>query len=206
MLLALLYESRGILATKEGTMSKELWVIVADGFEEIEALTPVDCLRRVGASVRLLSLGAPLVTGARGIVVKADDTLANCFSPDSDEALPDAIILPGGLGGAKALAAKHLVGEAILAVEEAGGLVAAICAAPALVLAPLGLLDNKSWTCYPGMEEGIAAGSWSADRVVLDGQLITARGPGCAAEFSLAIVEALYGSGPRVQLANAMVI
>lgn len=188
-------------------MSKELWVILADGFEEIEALTPVDCLRRAGASVKIVSLGAPLVTGARGIVVKADDTLVNCVSKDDEKSpLPDGIILPGGLGGAKALAASSLVGEVLREQDAAGGLVAAICAAPALVLAPSGLLEERRWTCYPGMEEGIAAGSWSADRVVVDGRLVTARGPGCAMEFSLALVEVLYGEGPRALLAEALVL
>lgn len=182
---------------------KDVWICLAEGFEEVEALTPADYLRRVGARVSLLSLDPGPVSGARGIRVLSDGLLAEALGPKAK--LPDCIVVPGGMPGSRNLASSPLVARALSAVEASGGFVAGLCAAPALVLAPLGLLDTLRWTCYPGMEEGIAAGQWQADRVVVDGKLVTGRGAGCAEEFSLVLVGLLFGGDAREKLAKALV-
>ncbi len=184
-------------------MSKEVWVCLAHGFEEVEALSPVDYLRRAGAKVSLLSLERErLVAGAHDIRVESDAFFLDVFKEGGK--LPDALVLPGGLPASETLAKSAALAKAILATLATRGLIAAICAAPALVLAPTGMLSERRWTCYPTMEEGLNVGVWVADRVVKDGRLITARGPGCAEEFSLAIIEELFGKEEKNKIAEAI--
>jgi len=163
-------------------------VILADGFEEIEAVTPIDILRRAGIEVVVAGLDKTAVTGARGITVQADILLTEFTGR------PDAVILPGGMPGATNLAASSAVKALLAEAEDGGGIIAAICAAPAVVLAPMGLLKGKQATCYPGMEEDFPDGAgYTGQGVTIDGRIITASGVGTAMEFSLALVEALAG-------------
>ncbi len=166
------------------------YIFLADGFEEIEALTPVDLLRRAGVDVMTVAVGEfREVTGAHGITVEADLLL-----DDEDMADADLLVAPGGMPGAKNLADSRKVCELFRHQAERGALVAAICAAPAVLLAPLGITAGKRATCYPGFEEALTAGGATHvgdERVVRDSNVITANGPSSAIPFALALVDAL---------------
>lgn len=178
-------------------------VIFADGFEEVEALAPVDTLRRAGASVVMAALKKNkelTAEGSHGITVKCDAALENV---NCDEF--DAVVIPGGLRGAKNLAASSLVGECLKSTDRRGALVCAICASPALVLYPLGILDGRKAVCYPGMEIENSRAQFLTDRVCRDKNIITSRGAGCAMEFALEIVKALFGEEKALSLHDGMV-
>ena len=179
-------------------MPSKAIIVLAEGFEEIEAVTPADILRRAEVDVDLVGLDATEVTGAHGIVFRADRLLAH-----SENA--DAVILPGGLPGADNLAASETLAAVLKAQAAAGKLIAAICATPAFVLAPHGLLDGKRATCYPGCEErfGPTTTCVTAD-VVEDGNILTSRGPGTAFAFGLALARRLAGAHAADQLAATM--
>ncbi len=171
-------------------MSKT-YVILADGFEEVEALTVVDFLRRAGIDTVTLSINKSVaVKGAHGIEVAADGII-------NPEAMNGAemIVLPGGMPGASNLADCAEVVEVLLEQNRRGGKIAAICAAPAVVLAPIGVLEGKHATAYPGFEEGLEAGGATVkqQRVVKDGNIITANGPSSATPFALSIIETIKG-------------
>ncbi|MGB2631265.1 MAG: DJ-1 family glyoxalase III [Candidatus Omnitrophota bacterium] len=169
-------------------MKKKAIVVLANGFEEVEAATPIDVLRRAGIDVIVAGLEDDTVTGAHGMMFKTDTVL------EKIKTLPDAVIFPGGMPGAENLARSSKVKDMILAMDSGKKLIAAICASPALVLAPLGVLDGKKATCYPGMDENFSAKVKCAkEKVVQDGNVITSRGPGTAFDFSLKIAENLAG-------------
>lgn len=166
-------------------------LLLAEGFEEVEAVTPIDFLRRAGVEVRVAAIGAQrLVKGARDISVQADCLIGE-LPPDVD-----GVIVPGGGGGADRLAASPAALELIRRCFAAGKLVAAICAAPAVVLSAAGILKGRRATCSPSFADRLAAGGAAVlpDRVVVDGNLITSRGPGTAAEFALALIEKIVGA------------
>jgi len=162
-------------------------LLLAPGFEEVEAVTPADFLRRAGIDVRLVGVGGRLVEGSHGIRLEADLTLEELAEE------PEGVILPGGMPGAANLAASPAAVELIRRVHSQGRLVAAICAAPAVVLEPAGVLAGKRATCFPGFEERFTTARFSASRVVVDGNLITSRGPGTAAEFAVKLIEHIAG-------------
>ncbi|MFH0985319.1 MAG: DJ-1 family glyoxalase III [Candidatus Omnitrophota bacterium] len=169
-------------------MAKTAVVILAEGFEEIEAIAPIDVLRRAGVRVTIAGVSGLQVKSSRGIGVQADVLLKDVLE------LPDAVILHGGVPGTANLARSEEVGAFIRKMNAAGKLVAAICAAPAAVLAPLGILDGKKVTCYPGCESEFSEKTTHSDEaVVVDGNVITSRGPGTALEFALAIAVRLAG-------------
>jgi 4-methyl-5(b-hydroxyethyl)-thiazole monophosphate biosynthesis len=169
-------------------MAKTAVVILADGFEEVEAIAPVDVLRRSGVRVTIAGVGGSRIKSSRGIGVEAEKPVEDITE------LPDAVILPGGLPGASNLARSAGVGEFIKKMNAAGKIVAAICAAPAVVLAPLDVLDGKKATCYPGCETDFSKKTvYVKDRVVTDGNIITSQGPGTALEFALTIAARLAG-------------
>jgi 4-methyl-5(b-hydroxyethyl)-thiazole monophosphate biosynthesis len=179
-------------------MPKKAIVILAEGFEEIEAVTAVDILRRAGINVTVAGVSDIKVTGARGLAMIADKKLE---ATDMDF---DACVLPGGMPGAANLASSEKVRTIITKMNREGKIVAAICASPAVVLAPLGILKNKSATCYPGMQENIGKETnYKKNNVVVDGNIITSRGPATALEFSLTIAEKLSGKeiSDRVKIA-----
>ena len=189
-------------------MPKKAIVLLADGFEEVEAITPVDYLRRAGVEVTTAATGSgPIVTGARSVPVRADTTLAELAQQGkAAAALWDAVILPGGIPGAPNLAASTEAGSLITEMAAAGKWVCAICASPALVLAPLGLLARKAFTCYPGMEAKVPEGKWSPERVVTDGAIITSRGAGTAGLFAIAIISALCGEAEGSKIAQSVLL
>ena len=164
-----------------------IYVLLADGFEEIEALTPVDMLRRAGYDVRTVSIAEKTVLGAHNIPVVAD--LA------AEEATAEGVrmvILPGGMPGTKHLVASPFVEEMLRAVFRTGGRLAAICAAPT-VLARYGYLDGKRATCFPGFEEKLGGAVYTDLPVVTDGKITTAKDMTEALAFSVALLAALDG-------------
>lgn len=164
-------------------MSKII-VLLAEGFEELEAFAPVDLLRRAGAEVQTLSITEhTTVTGARGIRAVADGTLA-----DLDFDSMKMLILPGGYPGYVNLGESSAVCDVVTRAYEAGKTVAAICGAPS-VLGKLDLLTDKKATCYPGMEEELHCKEVSFEKVVEDGNIITSRGAGTAIDFALKLIE-----------------
>jgi len=179
---------------------KKTAMLFANGFEEVEALTVVDLLRRVGIVCDMVSLdGAAQITGSHGITVAADKGFD---AADFDEY--DALLLPGGQPGTSNLAADGRVLALLREFCGAGKLTAAICAAPT-VLAKAGLLEGRRAVCYPGLEGsliGAAPGTASVER---DGTVITSRGVGTAIPFALALVEYLDGAERAEALAKAIV-
>ena len=178
-------------------------VILADGFEEVEALAPIDVLRRSGASVTVAGLKPErgnLVRGAHDVWVRCDVELC-----DVREDRFDAIVLPGGMPGALNLHKSEVVNSMVLDTYKRGDLVCAICASPAFVLAPTGILDGKKATCYPGCEEKYSHLNFCGERVVRDGNVITGAGPGTALEFGLLISEALFGKEVSSKIHSDMI-
>jgi protein deglycase len=176
-------------------MSRVL-VPLAQGFEEIEAVTLVDLLRRAGIEVHTAALDGPRVTGSHGIAVMADIALDAVRVDDYD-----MILLPGGLPGAEHLKADARVISLLRRFAADGRYTAAICAAPS-VLAHAGLLEGRAATSFPGfLNPGSAPGiRLHEDPVVIDGKVATSRGPGTAMEFGLALIELLEGAELREQV------
>jgi len=161
-------------------------VPLANGFEEIEAVTIIDVLRRAGVDVTVAGVSELDVVGAHGIRIQADLHLA-----DAARDTYDAVVLPGGLPGATNLRDDPRVLAAVREVVDQGGTAAAICAAP-IVLEAAGLLRGRRVTCYPGFGVDLrSAADVVEDRVVEDGQIVTSRGPGTAMDFALALVARL---------------
>jgi 4-methyl-5(b-hydroxyethyl)-thiazole monophosphate biosynthesis len=161
-------------------------VLLADGFEEVEGITQIDFLRRAGIEVVTAGVTGKTIEGGHGIRIEADTKLKKIGTDF------DAVVIPGGKGGADNIAASR---DAIELIEEylrKGKLVAAICASPGVVLGPNGILEGKRATCYPGFEDGFPESATHVeDRVVVDGNLITSKGPGTAALFAVEIIRYL---------------
>jgi 4-methyl-5(b-hydroxyethyl)-thiazole monophosphate biosynthesis len=174
---------------------KHVAVLLADGFEEVEAITQVDFLRRAELDVAVLGVTGQSVTGGHGIVVHADRLLSDYAE------VPDAVVIPGGTRGAENIAHSSDALSLVSRCLEDGKLVAAICAAPGVVLGAHGMLAGHSFTCYPGFQDRVDAGTFREDRVVVDGNLITSRGPGTSAEFALAIIRYLVDRETAAELA-----
>ena len=177
-----------------------IYLLLADGFEEVEALTPLDLLRRAGKTVLTVSVTEDrAVRGAHGITVLADLTCDELTHP-CDEML----ILPGGMPGAANLDASDTVTQALARTHAKGGYLAAICAAP-MVLGHRGYLNGKRAVCFPGFESELTGATVATDEfVVRDGNVITAKGMGVALEFGLALVAALRGEDTATQLRAAV--
>ena len=173
-------------------------LLLANGFEEIEALTPLDMLRRAGVPIETVGIGGTVIEGAHGIKVLADveDVNANI-------AKYDFVILPGGMPGSVNLDASPFADGIIRSVSERGGRLAAICAAP-LVLGRRGLLIGKEATCYPGFENELTGARISDKSVVTDGNITTARGMGVALEFAKELVRLTAGADMANKLSLAI--
>ncbi len=169
---------------------KKVAVLLADGFEEVEALTPIDFLRRAEIEVTVTGVTGETVTGAHDVAIRADAAIADVVKASGEY---DGVIIPGGMPGAANIAASEDAGELITEMVKERKLVAAICASPAVVLHPLGILKGKQATCYPGFEEKMDDVQCKPKRVVVDGNCITSRGPGTAAEFAVEIIQYLIG-------------
>jgi len=173
-------------------------VLLAEGFEEIEATAIIDVLRRADVKVTTAALGANPVRGSHGIALVADRPLDGVES----EAF-DAVVLPGGMPGAKNLKEDPRVVGLVAKAARDGKVVAALCAGP-IALAAAGVLAGRRATAYPGYE--LEGALFSEERVVVDDNVITSRGPGTAIEFSLALVEKLVGAAAADRLRKAMLV
>ena len=164
-----------------------VYLFLADGFEIIEALAPLDVLTRAGIDVKTVGVTGELVEASCGVKVKADMEI-----DDFDFYGVEAVILPGGMPGTLNLENNATVQNAIDNAENIGALICAICAAPS-ILGHKGLLSGKEATCFPGFEDALEGAILSDKYVVRDGNIITARGAGVCIEFGLEIVRALKG-------------
>ena len=182
-------------------MMKTILVFLADGFEEIEAITPIDVLRRAGLNVQTVSvMDKQTVSGAHGIPVVADKMFADIHLEDAE-----MLLLPGGLPGATNLDAHQGLSNMIMAFASEEKPLSAICAAP-LVFGNRGLLQGKKATCYPGFESYLTGAEYTAALVETDGNFITAKGPGAAMDFAFAIVEKYCGVEKVNELKSGMMI
>lgn len=164
----------------------KVYIFFADGLEEIEGLTVVDMMRRVGIDISIVSMNDTLkVTGSHKITMEADLLLK-----DVDASTGDMFVLPGGLPGTTYLAQNKTLAEILNAAAADGKYVAAICAAPS-VLGGLGLLRGKKATCYPGFEDKLMGAHCQTDNVVVDQNIITSRGMGTAIEFAARLISLL---------------
>jgi 4-methyl-5(b-hydroxyethyl)-thiazole monophosphate biosynthesis len=186
-------------------MAKKLFLFLADGFEEVEALTPVDYLRRAGIDVKTVSISENrTVTSARGIPVIADLLIADIAGAGASM---DGLVLPGGMPGAANLAASAQLASLLTNANEGGKLLCAICAAPLVVLSAHNALLGRRWTSYSEPEPGNAdRKSWLPDAIVMDGNLITGRSAGAAAKWSMAIIEKLLSTEAREKVEKAVML
>ena len=181
---------------------KKVYVFLADGFEDVEALIPVDVWRRGGLDVTIVSISDfPLVQSAHGVNIEADMMIEQCDVTDAD-----LIFLPGGMPGATNLFENKEVCKAVADQQMAGKKVAAICASPAVVLAPLGILEGKKATCYPGFENVLAANdaTYTGDLVTVDGNITTGEGPAAAFPFAYELLAQLKDKQTADQIAEGM--
>ena len=179
-----------------------VYVFLADGFEEIEALTPVDLLRRAAIEVALVSIypDRKTVKGARGITVTADITISQADVEDSD-----ITVLPGGMPGTVNLFECEPLMKFVDDLNEKGRRIAAICAAPAKILGVKGLLKGKKATCYPGLENLLEGATPVTDPVVTDGNITTSRGLGTAVDFACEIITLLCGKEKSDEIRRSVV-
>ncbi len=175
------------------------YIFLAPGFEEIEALCPLDLLRRAGVEVKTVGIGGKSVTGSHGITVEAD--MADMDFSDSN---PDLIMLPGGMPGTLNLEASPVVMNAIKNAADRGAYISAICAAP-MILGKLGLLCGKKATCYPGFEEYLEGAEVLEAPAVIDGKIITGAGMGAALDFGLLLVSVMCGEDKAAELRRSVI-
>ena len=178
-----------------------VYVLLGTGFEEIEAVTPLDLMRRAGIDVLTVGVNGKTVYGGHGIGVEADITL-----DEMDLTQLEMIVLPGGLGGVASVRASKQAMDALSFAWENGKYVAAICAGPT-VLADLHITDCKNAVCYPGCEGGMGSAQIHADAACMqDGKLITGTSAGCAIPFGLALISALRGDAAAQAVRNQIII
>ncbi|MCP3952370.1 MAG: DJ-1 family protein [Desulfobacterales bacterium] len=182
-------------------MTKKVLVPIADGTEEIEAVCIINVLRRAGAEVVVASVGKKEVACSRGVMIVADKLIADCLAESFD-----LIVLPGGVPGAQNLRDSTALTELLKKQAGAGGFFGAICASPAVVLQAHGLLENRRATTHPGFTDQLEPNVSIENRVVVDGNCITSRGPGTALEFALKLVEMLYGPEKARKVGEPMVL
>ena len=175
-----------------------IYVCLAEGFEETEAITPIDLLRRAGAQVTVVGVTGKTVTGSHGIPVVADKERGEI--DDSDVEL---VVLPGGMPGTLNLENSEGVQRLIDTAARQGALLGAICAAPS-ILGHKGLLNGKTAVCFPGFEKDLTGAVPGTEETVRDGNIITSRGAGSAVSFGLKLVEALYGEKQAEELGKTI--
>ena len=178
----------------------KVYLFLANGFEEVEALTPVDVLRRAGVSVTMVSVsGSYQVTGAHQIVVRADQLFTELDYHDAE-----MLILPGGMPGSDNLFAHAGLKDLLIKSHKKGTMLAAICAAP-YIFGQLGFLQGHKVTCYPGFEDRLTGAEIMPGPVVVSDNIITATGVGVAMDFALVLLEELLDQETAKQLAERMV-
>ena len=177
-----------------------VYVLLGTGFEEIEAITPIDLMRRAGIEVITVGLNGKTIYGGHGIAISADITVE-----EMDLTNLDMIVLPGGLGGVASIRNCQPAMDAIQFAFENNKFTAAICAGPT-VLGDLEITNGKAATCYPGCEAGMGTAQIKEAAVIQDGKLITGTSAGCAIPFGLTLIAALKGQSTADQIAQQIVI
>ncbi len=177
-----------------------VYVLLGNGFEEVEAITAIDYLRRAKIEVATVGIGGNEITGSHGIRVQADIEIGQMDLTDLD-----MIVLPGGLGGVAAISRCEQATQAIRFAWQNDKYVAAICAAPT-ILGEMGLLEGKVATCYPGCEEKLSGALYKETAAVVDGKLITGASAGCAETFAYCLIEALKGTQAAISVRKQIVI
>lgn len=170
---------------------KKIAIMLANGFEEIEALAPADVLRRAQFEVDIIGLTGSQVVGSHGIMVVADSVFTG------DLSTYDMIVLPGGMPGSIHLRNHEGLLQALQNEIQRGAYIGAICAAP-IVLDAAGLLAGRNFTCFPSKEKEINSGYYSEKKVVVDGQVVTSRGAGTSLDFAFALVDLLGGNSKKI--------
>lgn len=175
-------------------------VFLADGFEEIEAVSVIDVLRRAEYPVCTVAVGTPArrVTGAHNMILDAD-----CLESELDGREIEMVVLPGGMPGTLNLEKSQVVQQVLKDCHEQGKWITAICAAPS-ILGHMGLLEGKTAICFPGFEEALTGAAISTQAVCREGKIITAKGPGVAIEFALELVQAISGDSLANDLRMSM--
>lgn len=178
-----------------------VYLLLGTGFEEIEALTPVDLMRRAGIEIATVGINGKIVTGSHGIAVIAD-----LLPEEMEFSAMDMLILPGGLGGVASIRGSESAKNAIRYAHDHGKWIAAICAGPT-ILADFGITNGKKVTCYPGCENGMGNATIVENvPFIQDGTVITATSAGCATKFALALISALKGQVAADTVAEQIVI
>ena len=178
-----------------------VYMLLGTGFEETEAIAPLDLLRRAGVEIQTVGLNGKIIYGSHNIGIEADIEIGQIDLTDLE-----MIILPGGLGGVASLRACEAAMNALKFAADNDKFMAAICAGPT-VLADLGITDRKSATCYPGCEDGMGNANMVADAAAIqDGKIITGTSAGCAIPFGLKLIEALKGAECAEKIAKQIVI
>lgn len=177
-----------------------IYMFLGTGFEETEAIAPLDLLRRAGLQVMTVGLNGKIIQGSHGIGVEADITIDQLDLTDLE-----MVILPGGLGGVASIHGCEPAMDAIRSAHENGKYTAAICAGPT-ILAQLGITDGKKATCYPGCEEQMGSAIMVEAAAVTDGLCITGTSAGCAVPFGLELIKALKGEAEAERIAKQIVI
>ena len=176
-----------------------VYVLLADGFEEVEALTPVDLLRRAGADVKTVGITGKTVTSSHNVPIIADILPEDvCF----EEA--EMVVLPGGMPGAINLNESEFVHKLVRYCADNDRYIGAICAAPSVILGSMDLLKHKKAICYPGMEDGMTLATVVHQNCCVDGKIITGRALGGAMDFALALCTAIMGDAAAKQVADAI--
>ena len=172
-----------------------IYVLMADGFEDIEALEPLDIMRRAGIPVKTAGVSAKKVTSSHDVTIETDIMIDEVKKEELD-----MLVLPGGAGHTN-LDKSEKVQDLISYANDNGIYIAAICASPS-ILGKRGLLDGKNYTCFPGFET--KNGIFTGEKVALDGKILTGRGAGCAADFGFKIVEIFKGNDAACKLKSEM--
>ncbi|AGT43021.1 DJ-1 family glyoxalase III [Treponema pedis] len=181
---------------------KKAFLFLANGFEEVEAVTPIDYLRRAGIDLVTVGVTGKTVISSRKLPITCDIILDEAMEMLDKSFMA---VLPGGLQNSQSLAADDKVREFVTRTLESGGVIGALCASPALVLGSWDLLNGKKFTCYPGMGGELKTKPLANERVVKDGNIITACSAGAAEEFSFALVEAVCGKTALNKLKSEVV-
>ena len=179
----------------------KVYVFLADGFEDVEAVIPVDVLRRGGQDVVTVSVmdDSQTVESAHGVTMIADTWIGDCDLTDAD-----LLLLPGGMPGASNLYACEPLRQALVNQQEEGKMIAAICASPAIVLGQMGLLQGYRATCYPGFEQLLSGAEYTGELCTVDGNIITGEGPAAAFPFAYALLAILQDEATAQQIADGM--
>lgn len=178
---------------------KKVAVFLAQGFEEVEAITPIDLLRRAGVHVDVVGVGSKEITAARGVSVNCDIEIEDI------EGSYDCLVVPGGMPGSVNLSQSKKLSALLTNQNDNNRLIGAICAAPGVVLGSLSILDGKNFTCYPGNEDKVKNGNFKLESVVVSGNIVTSRGVGTAIEFSLKLIEILVSKDVSTKISKGII-